>query len=401
MSTLSVVTNEGWLIPYVACAYVGLGMLTHFLGVLRRFIERRLRMAAQSAKGLADNPDLPYPVVSSTPWTPANWILPASVLAILASVVVWQARPVTKGADHVRWQEFGRIPILFEGRAQPIDTLARNTLRIISNKQSYRELRGDETLQEAAKGPRNPAIHWLLDVIAASEEGRKQRVFKIDNLAVQNLLKVDRRKGALYSLDEIGPRLGELGTQAEEAQKLKDRDPTRLTVDQRKILEVADRLTAFVRVQKAFQPTAFPQMPSPSEQQSNPDQAQKDVQELAKLAMEAMSRARNSKSSGMPLIVPAEREDAWLPFGSAVDVAYLGQVMQSTAPSPWVVSWSRIVDAYAEKDWEAFDRSVAVYRRELERRKLSYLDLERIDFEAFFNHWEPLRLATIGYLLGF
>ena len=41
LSVLSVVENPGWLLPYVSCALVSLGLLVHFAIVLRRSLKRR------------------------------------------------------------------------------------------------------------------------------------------------------------------------------------------------------------------------------------------------------------------------------------------------------------------------------------------------------------------------
>ena len=40
-TTLQVVTNFGWMIPYVACMIVAIGMLAHFSQTLVRFLRRR------------------------------------------------------------------------------------------------------------------------------------------------------------------------------------------------------------------------------------------------------------------------------------------------------------------------------------------------------------------------
>ncbi len=40
-TTLQVVTNFGWMIPYVACMIVITGMLAQFLITLGRFLKRR------------------------------------------------------------------------------------------------------------------------------------------------------------------------------------------------------------------------------------------------------------------------------------------------------------------------------------------------------------------------
>jgi cytochrome c biogenesis protein ResB len=41
MTTLQVVTNTGWMIPYVACMIVATGMTAQFWVVLGRFLRRR------------------------------------------------------------------------------------------------------------------------------------------------------------------------------------------------------------------------------------------------------------------------------------------------------------------------------------------------------------------------
>ena len=39
-TTLSVVANSGWMMPYIGCMLVGIGMLTHFLTLLIRFLTK-------------------------------------------------------------------------------------------------------------------------------------------------------------------------------------------------------------------------------------------------------------------------------------------------------------------------------------------------------------------------
>jgi hypothetical protein len=41
LSILSVVENPGWLLPYVSCVLVSIGLLVHFAIVLRRSLKRR------------------------------------------------------------------------------------------------------------------------------------------------------------------------------------------------------------------------------------------------------------------------------------------------------------------------------------------------------------------------
>ncbi len=51
-TTLQVVTNFGWMIPYVACMIVAIGMLAHFSQTLVRFLRRREEGRLSSAARL-------------------------------------------------------------------------------------------------------------------------------------------------------------------------------------------------------------------------------------------------------------------------------------------------------------------------------------------------------------
>ena len=91
--------------------------------------------------------------------------------------------------------EFGKLPVVFEGRVKPLDTLARTSLRVVSNKQTY--LDDDDQ--------RQPAIRWLLDVITRPQVTDKQKVFKVESLEVLDALNLEPRKGFYYSYDELLP----------------------------------------------------------------------------------------------------------------------------------------------------------------------------------------------------
>ena len=79
---------------------------------------------------------------------------------------------------------FGRLPVGFEGRVKPFDTLARNSLRVISGRNTFRD--DNNTAQ--------PAIRWLLDEVTNSDQAGHHRVFRIESLDVLATLGLQRRK---------------------------------------------------------------------------------------------------------------------------------------------------------------------------------------------------------------
>jgi hypothetical protein len=55
-TTLQVVLNRGWMIPYVACMIVVIGMAAHFLLTVTRFVSRREQERNRSGRRRAGRP---------------------------------------------------------------------------------------------------------------------------------------------------------------------------------------------------------------------------------------------------------------------------------------------------------------------------------------------------------
>ncbi|MEO8497973.1 MAG: cytochrome c biogenesis protein ResB, partial [Planctomycetota bacterium] len=267
-TTLQVVKNTGWMIPYVSCVLVMFGMFTHFSGTLLRFL-RRVVANPMSAESAFDQPivaeavmpaqtskkrrvpkrkraDLEEPVellserqVFQPASNRAVIIFTAVVVLLFGGWLASKARPAKAKPGEMDVFSFGKLPLVFEGRIKPFDTLARNSLRVVSTK---------EELKDVA-GKKQPAVVWLLDVISGSKAGTKHQVFKIDNLELLTTLKLTRRKGGLYSMDEIEPRMDEFRKQVALAGKV---ETDELSVYQRKVLELDRKLQLFFKIREAF-----------------------------------------------------------------------------------------------------------------------------------------------------
>ena len=95
--------------------------------------------------------------------------VPAIVVGFALIYVIAHMVPGREdGAYNVH--EFASLPVSFEGRVQPFDSLARNSLRVLS---------GRETLAVAGTTKRMPAARWLLDVIARPEKAEDYEIFRI------------------------------------------------------------------------------------------------------------------------------------------------------------------------------------------------------------------------------
>jgi hypothetical protein len=172
-TTLQVVLNRGWMIPYVACMAVVLGMVAHFLISVTRFISRRESEEIKAgdvitAEVIEPQPHIelrsrkikPAPISRKPADQPRPWgwsflILPAITAIVFAFYVSSAARAPKVKPGELDLYRFGQLPVAHLGRVKPLDTLARNTVRAISGN-------GRETVKIDG-GKRIPAIQWLLE----------------------------------------------------------------------------------------------------------------------------------------------------------------------------------------------------------------------------------------------
>ncbi|HXC99606.1 MAG TPA: cytochrome C biogenesis protein, partial [Verrucomicrobiae bacterium] len=109
--------------------------------------------------------------------------LPWIVVGVFAAWIVGSLRmPPDEG---FAFNQFGRIPLVFDGRTQPFDSLARNTLLQLRAKQTANL----EPWKRWWQSPKIiPATEWLLGVMTKPEVADTWPVFRIDNPDLKGLL---------------------------------------------------------------------------------------------------------------------------------------------------------------------------------------------------------------------
>src|SRR5690606_38121767 len=111
---------------------------------------------------------------------------------------------------------FARLPVSADGRVKPMDTVARNTLMSLSGRQTLH-----------VNGRREPAIRFLLDVMARPDDLREYEIVRIDHpdvLALIGRAPGEARRFSLADLEPHWPRLIEQATRAMEVEP-RGRDP--------------------------------------------------------------------------------------------------------------------------------------------------------------------------------
>ncbi|MGL4421085.1 MAG: cytochrome c biogenesis protein ResB, partial [Gemmataceae bacterium] len=243
---LQVVRNPGWLIPYLSCFFVGLGMVVHFGMFLIQFVNRIISVSpsktpAAQVKKLNVTPE---PERS----TLLTWIIPVVTLLLVILTLAAMAMPRNNSALDLR--ELARLPVVEGGRVKPLDTVARVNLRIITHREEY---------ISNADEKKHAAIEWLMETMSGSPGSRgpswKHRIFRIEHDRLLKLMELKPREGLRYSLDEMEPKLKLLYDTANDTRKLpmKDRE-----LYEYKLLELQDHVEAYLSLSNKATPLMMP-----------------------------------------------------------------------------------------------------------------------------------------------
>ncbi|HMO15725.1 MAG TPA: hypothetical protein PKA83_16500, partial [Pirellulaceae bacterium] len=228
LSVLQVVKNTGWMIPYVCCMMVAVGLLVQFGQTLLKFLRSNPATARQAVIGgigyltgfqLTGR----FGNYVSSPATPAqrgatdelaagssasqnlqssgakrSVSMPLVIGFIWLLFCLWllamsMDRP--QKYDEMRLEKLGKVPIIFGGRVQPLDSLARNLVKKLTQSGSVEVLvnnEGDEKRQEKP-------IRFLADLIFTEDGYQNYYVFKINHPELQQALGLNPRKGHRYT----------------------------------------------------------------------------------------------------------------------------------------------------------------------------------------------------------
>jgi ABC-type transport system involved in cytochrome c biogenesis permease subunit len=206
-----VVENPAWTFPYFACGMVALGMVVHFLIRLITFLSSARKLAAKTplsrptatARSLAS---------AGGRWKLVERYFPAGVVALFAVMVLGKMMTPSVSEETNDLYGFGKIPVQQGGRVQPLDSVARNSLMVISSKQEFVDGQDHDKVYKA--------IDWLLMLWAKPEKANEFRIFRIDHPQILSLLALPQRPGSYrYSMAELAPGMNKLRMQVSVANR--------------------------------------------------------------------------------------------------------------------------------------------------------------------------------------
>lgn len=303
--------------------------------------------------------------------------LPLLLVAICALWIGSKSRMPKDAPGAMNLQAFAQLPVVYKGRIKPIDTIARNSLIVVSDKQTFRESQrtGNHGLT-SRENIKHPAIEWYLDTITSSPAAFSNQVFRIPNRQVIDMLGLDpERKRFRYAFGEFEPQLQAIDENANRAMQL---DAGERDVFDSQILELAQRVHLFVRMIEAHRFI--------------------DAQDMD--GMHAMiNRYRSFQNHPLPHLVPAHEDQDWETF------TWSGIMRLTQGENPFYRPMAMMLYAYGMGDVEAFNQALVDYQGALKKfpppAAFTQIHPGKLKYELQFNHLAPFYTCSLLYVLAF
>jgi ABC-type transport system involved in cytochrome c biogenesis permease subunit len=338
--------------------------------------------------------------------------LPWLFLALFATEILIVLKP--KKDTELHTAEFGRIPALLNGRIQPLDSVARNSLlQIRSTGDAPLEILPSWQFWRHAK--KLKSSEWLLEVFFKPEMADTRSIFLIHHPDIISELKlgdVGIEKSGLryYTFNEIKPQFEEIMKQAQSAAAVEE--AAQRSTFQKQVLKLANAINLYLRLKNSIQPegtsnfvellaeyqSAMPAgIAAIRAQQSGggPEMMEEEpVRQFMSIATQFEFIANNSYPLLVPPIDPEVDRDGW----SNVGARLLNMIRDNTLP-PAVGFYSRMAVAYVDSDTSEFNSAVAGYKNWLGNDFTREVSKGRAEF--YFNQIKLFLHATIIYIFAF
>jgi cytochrome c-type biogenesis protein CcsB len=322
--------------------------------------------------------------------------------------IVMVMLPKKEGEFHLR--EFGRLPVLLNGRVQPFDTVARNSLLQIRST-------GDVPLEQVPSWkfwhhPRKlKSTEWLLEVMTKPEVADTRPIFLIHHSELLGELKLEDKgieKSGLryYTFNELRPVYREISEQGRKASELKSEQQTTF---QKQVIKLANAVMLYQRLKVSLQPEGahdFAAELSGFSQKMEPvraallasEQGREFDKEAIRKVAEPLRQYETMAQYGYPLLIPPlepdKQRENWQNTGaSLMDSIRLGQV------HPAMSFYATMATAYHHGKPEVFNRALAEYKAWLAPNFPGEIRKGRAEF--YYNDVKAFLHATIIYIFAF
>ncbi len=332
--------------------------------------------------------------MNNPPTKLSRWI-PWGVTLILAIWILASLRTPREFSEfHIR--EFSQLPVLLNGRIQPLDSVARNSLLLIRSKQSV-ALEGNKTLA---------ATPWLLEVMAKPNDADQRKIFRIDNIELKGLLKLGE-DDKHFSFNDIKGTWEEIEKQARRIEKIEaqlrtpyEKGVAKLNFSIGLYFRLKNSLrpetsSDFTRELELFQAQIKPGLIALQKSQAKEEYNEDDLQKV----IQFFRRYETLSKTGYPLVVPPSEgnhsRDDWRTVGAS-----LMESMRADKIHPAVNYYAALLSAYDKNDPTTFNQTLASYQSWLYYNKFTS-EITKGSRESLFNRYQPFIKSITLYLVAF
>ena len=294
---------------------------------------------------------------------------------------------------------FAELPVQVGGRIKPLDSVARNTLLILSGRQKV----------VTDKGVTLSPIEWFIDLTMRPEVADTYPIFKIefpDDLGLVGLAEQGQR---YYSFNELLPfseELRRLYGEINPAPELRSPYEKQIADINNGLMRYhrvmhslhpvggAERLDRLVDEYQSYLATIQPGMVELRKQQAGEEFDAALLKRFITFADDYLKLSPTAYLRVVPPPPPVDLLKDWKNIGLE-----LLDVMKDDPLSPYVTSYASLTMAYRSGDAEQFNREV----RELRERFVADFpgDISRVHYERVFNGLQPFYISMQLYVLIF
>ena len=326
-------------------------------------------------------------------WLP--WILTGIFAAWFLSGAL-APKPVN-GFNVAAW---GRLPVLLNGRVQPLDSVARNSLLGIS---------GTSELA-AANGVPMSATEWLLEAMTKPELADQRKIFRVQHPDLAGKLGATAEGLQKFSFNDLTNQYQYIKDQAQlifEAENGKGEEAERQrTALQKDVLHLFSSMQLYFRIKNSLEPEdagdfqkeleAYQQsLPAGRAALQNTDAGKPANAEDLQRVTASFRRYEQLSQVVYPFLIPpapGQPRQGWSNTGTN-----LMDAVVSGAVSEPMMDYARMASAYWGQKPAEFNQAVADYRVWLESNGLTPA-LSAGELEFFFNQIQPFYMSMVIYV---
>lgn len=378
-SGLQVVKNAGWVIPYVCCMMVMVGMFSHFGGTFLRFANRVAReKSAQPATLYSDF--IKYGLVG---------------FSIAGCLALYGLKGNRYGVVEADWNAIGRLPVKQDGRVKPADSVAANTLQALSE-----PVFGGTPYVVDGDGKKRSRVEWMFAVMADVPWTKDVQIFRVYAKEVRELLGLDDNRDKFrYTYNEISKNREAFFAEVDKLRE-KSRKQIELNFREQKISEMYSKLTSYELLSAAYDEPALPRLDSDKEEDFRAamikldelDRRYKIIEDMNPAAFIPPLSASDSKSD-------SKADAAWVAYGPAKFDSILQRV-RGIEPNPAVESFANLLEAVRTQNSKEIDDAARKYRVVVTDSEEAKSNQGRSNAEAWLNGFNPTSIGILGYIVA-